>query len=262
MPGLMPRWEVPVALHGELRFLVVVDAPSSAGPLVEAVQTQLRGQLEIFRDLLGEVVAGAQPQEGQVPHEELGRGPPGGVAGEGPPPGPPPGLATAAAEPEPPEDPEREPDPSPEITMQGPELSGPYPMPDGPGHGISQERLQRAFDLGRDAGLKIQGSLAAVPWTPPLLGQKSRVFVVLRGVPINGLATGLFSVRDDRLWHEGLAQCELRGYGPRVLSPTGNPWPAAVFRGFPSFLEVKFFCFGAGIHPSVLEDWRYPRRGP
>ena len=98
------------------------------------------------------------------------------------------------------------------------------------GHGVSRERLERAFEAGVDAGRKLRGEIPHVFPTEDLEDMPPiRFYVVLSGHTVGGLAPPCLFDRWTRAF-------------PHVAAEA-----TAVYHGFPSLAECAEYCRGAQV---------------
>jgi len=110
------------------------------------------------------------------------------------------------------------------------------PPPDTSASASMRDRLQRAARLGQDAGRKLRGEIAAVPWEEPL-AERSRFYVVLRGI---GGVTGVWP-------RYGRGRSGQLGASSMVEDARGDMPGDVVHHGFPSSSEVVDYCKAAGV---------------
>ena len=98
----------------------------------------------------------------------------------------------------------------------------------------SVQRLARAYEAGQSANQVLIGETTVPRATPPLTGiSDQKIFVVLRGL-VNGQLVRLpHFVRTKYLYN-------------RAVRPNGNFHSGTVSHSFPSLIEAKFYCYGAG----------------
>ena len=101
---------------------------------------------------------------------------------------------------------------------------------------MPQERLDRAEKAGRQAALKLAGSIRCVAVSPPI-DERPSYYVVLRS-SIERPSAAVF-----RRWKtsgHGLGACSA------VCDLDGRVRPTCVFHAFPSLIEARTYCHAAG----------------
>ena len=136
---------------------------------------------------------------------------------------------------------EEPPPPPPPAADAGEPALPPVPEPPvSPEGGIPLDRLQRAFAAGVEAHLKLTGQQAAVGETPRI-ELRPREYCVLRG---DKGQTGVW-VRWFDSAHGPGAWPHVQGLGLNRGGDSPRLVPTAVFHGWPSRIETKWYCIGA-----------------